>query len=144
MLRRRHKKGGNSSIVDILSLLSIKTLLSMWQCLTTRKLILHGPIQFSIHENIVAAFQWMHVLPTKHNYAWLTRKCDYRTDIHTDGRTDRWTDAGQSDPYVPLCNKICVKLKVHIQETNAQFLYHNLLGVSWGKDLTKIAYMLIN
>ena len=30
---------------------------------------------------------------------------DYRTDIHihTDGRTDGQTDAGQSDPYVPLC-----------------------------------------
>ena len=26
-------------------------------------------------------------------------KRDYRTDTHTDGRTD----AGQSDPYVPLC-----------------------------------------
>ena len=45
--------------------------------------------------NIVAAFRWMHVSPAKHSYAWLPKKCDYRTD----GRTD----AGQSDPYVPLC-----------------------------------------
>ena len=29
---------------------------------------------------IVAAFQGMHVLPAKHSYAWLPRKCDYRTD----------------------------------------------------------------
>ena len=47
------------------------------------------------HKNIVAAFRGMHVSPAKHCYAWLPRKCDYRTD----GRTD----AGQSDPYVPLC-----------------------------------------
>ena len=48
---------------------------------------------------IVAAFRGMHVSPAKHSYAWLPRKCDYRTDT----RTDRQTDAGQSDPYVPLC-----------------------------------------
>ena len=30
--------------------------------------------------NIVAAFREMHVSPTKHSYAWLPRKCDYRTD----------------------------------------------------------------
>ena len=41
----------------------------------------------------------MHVSPAKHSYAWLPRKCDYRTD----GRTDGQTDTGQSDPYVPLC-----------------------------------------
>ena len=40
----------------------------------------------------------MHVLPAKHSYAWLPRKCDYRTYT----QTDRQTDAGQSDPYVPL------------------------------------------
>ena len=44
---------------------------------------------------IVAKFRGMHVLPAKHSYAWLPRKCDY---------TDRWTDRPrQSDPYVPLC-----------------------------------------
>ena len=44
--------------------------------------------------NIVAAFWGMHVSPAKHSYAWLPRKCDYRTHTHrqTDGRTDRrWT-----------------------------------------------------
>ena len=46
--------------------------------------------------NIVAAFWGMHVSPAKHSYAWLPRKCDYRTDRHTHA------DAGQSDPYVPL------------------------------------------
>ena len=50
---------------------------------------------------IVAAFRKMHVSPAKHSYVWLPKKCDYRTD--TDRRTDGRTDAGQSDPYVPLC-----------------------------------------
>ena len=50
-------------------------------------------------EDTVAAFGGMHVLPAKHCYAWLPRKCDYRIDRHTDGQTD----TGQSDPYVSLC-----------------------------------------
>ena len=52
--------------------------------------------------NIVAAFRGMHVSPAKHSYAWLPRKCDYRTDRQIDGQTDQ-TDAGQSDPCVLLC-----------------------------------------
>ena len=48
---------------------------------------------------IVAAFRGMHVSPAKHSYAWLSRKFDYWTDRHTHTQTD----AGQSDPYVPLC-----------------------------------------
>ena len=32
----------------------------------------------------------MHVSPAKHSYAWLPRKCVYRTDAHT--QTDRQTD----------------------------------------------------
>ena len=49
--------------------------------------------------NIVAAFRGMHVSPAKHSYAWLPRKCDYRTDRHMDGQTDRQT------PYkvIPMC-----------------------------------------
>ena len=39
-------------------------------CLTMNRKIL----------NIVAGFRRMHVSPTKHSYAWLPRKCDYRTD----------------------------------------------------------------
>ena len=31
----------------------------------------------------------MHVSPAKHSYVWLPRKCDYRTDRHTHGQTDR-------------------------------------------------------
>ena len=58
----------------------------------------HGKVQ-----NIVAAFRGMHVSPAKHSFAWLPRKCDYRTDRHKHRRTDGRTDAGQSDPYVPLC-----------------------------------------
>ena len=53
--------------------------------------------------NIVAAFQGMHVSPAKHSYAWLPRKCYYWTDRQMDRQTDGQTDAGQSDPYVPLC-----------------------------------------
>ena len=56
-------------------------------------------VYYQAIKNIVAAFRGMHVSPAKHSYAWLPRKCDYRTD----GRTDRQTDTGQSDPYVPLC-----------------------------------------
>ena len=51
------------------------------------------------HGKLVAAFWGMHVSPPKHSYVWLPRKCDYRTDTQTDGRTD----ARQSDPYVLLC-----------------------------------------
>ena len=53
----------------------------------------------SFKQNIVAAFQGMHVSPAKQSYVWLPRKCDYRIDRHT----NRQTDAGLSDPYVPLC-----------------------------------------
>ena len=35
----------------------------------------------------MAAFRGMHVSPAKHSFAWLPRKCGYRTD----GRTDRQT-----------------------------------------------------
>ena len=41
----------------------------------------------------------MHVPPAKHSYVWLPRKWDHRIDI----QTDRYTDARQSVPYVPLC-----------------------------------------
>ena len=41
-------------------------------------------------QNIVAAFQGMHVLLAKHSYVWLPRKCEYRTDRRTDRcRTNR-------------------------------------------------------
>ena len=43
--------------------------------------------------NIVAAFRGMHALPVKHSYAWLPKVW----------LLDRHTDAGQSDPFVPLC-----------------------------------------
>ena len=50
----------------------------------------------------MAAFRGMHVSPAKHSYAWLPRKSDYQESVTT-GQTDGQTDAGQSDPYVPLC-----------------------------------------
>ena len=42
--------------------------------------------------NIVAAFWGMHVLPAKHSYEWLPRKCDYRTDRQT------------PDKMIPMCS----------------------------------------
>ena len=54
-------------------------------------------------KNIVAAFCGMHVSPAKHSYSWLPRKCDYLTYARTHRQTDRQTDAGESDSYVPLC-----------------------------------------
>ena len=41
--------------------------------------------------NIVVAFRGMHVSPAKHSYAWLPRKCDYRTDRRTDRRQTKWS-----------------------------------------------------
>ena len=68
----------------------------LWICLLHT--YVHCTHKFK-YRNIVAAFRGMHVSPAKHSYAWLSRKCDYRTDRHTHTQTD----AGQSDPYVPLC-----------------------------------------
>ena len=47
----------------------------------------------------------LHVSPAKHSYAWLPRKCDYHDyqESVTTRQTHGQTDAGQSDPYVPLC-----------------------------------------
>ena len=45
--------------------------------------------------NIEAAFREMHVSPAKHSYAWLPRKCDYRTDTRTDRQT--------LDKVIPMC-----------------------------------------
>ena len=44
----------------------------------------------------MAAFQGMHGSPANHAMR------DYQ-EIVTTGQTDGQTDAGQSDPYVPLC-----------------------------------------
>ena len=77
--------------------------LYFFNSLTLRKKVLTNKKCFTVSDlltmNIVAAFRGMHVSPAKHNYVWLPRKCDYRTDRHTHTQTD----AGQSDPYVPLC-----------------------------------------
>ena len=44
---------------------------------------------------IVTAFRGMHVSHVKHSYAWLSRKCDYLTDRHTDIQTP--------DKVIPMC-----------------------------------------
>ena len=75
----------------------------------------------------------MHVSPAKHSYAWLPRKCDYRTDRQTDRDTDRQT------PYkvIPMCRyasqatqKHCVceccdkLLRNEIRDTTGAKSYH--------------------
>ena len=45
---------------------------------------------------IVAAFRGMHMLPAKHSYTWLPRKCD----CGTDRRMDRQTP----DKVIPMCH----------------------------------------
>ena len=72
-----------------------------------------------LYLNIVAAFRGMHVSPAKNSYARLPRKCDYAGQTHaqTDRQMDRQTDAGQSDPHVPLCdtiNQICPVLATFV------------------------------
>ena len=44
----------------------------------------------------------MRVSPAKHNYAWLPRKCDYRTDTQTDRQSD--TDEQMPDKVIPMCH----------------------------------------
>ena len=44
-----------------------------------------------LYSNIVPAFRGMHVSPAKRSYAWLPRKCDYRTDRQT------------PDKVIPMC-----------------------------------------
>ena len=76
------------SFFNPLKCLKFSLILTLLTLLLTYKRIV-------LDKNIVATFRGMHVSPAKHSYAWLPRKCDYRTDGQT--------DAGQSDPYVPLC-----------------------------------------
>ena len=52
-----------------------------------------------IYINIVAVLRGMHVSPAKHSYAWLPRKCDYRTFARTDIQTDGQTP----DKVIPMC-----------------------------------------
>ena len=82
---------------------------------------------------IVAVSRGMHVSPVKHSYAWLPRKCNYRTDRQKDrlidGRTDRcrtkWSIFAamlrrqhKNDSYVLICfscktRDICTTLMQH-------------------------------
>ena len=64
----------------------------------------------------------MHLSPVKHSYAWLPRKCDYRTDRHTVGQTD----AGQSDPYMELCFTCDTKTRNLLSNFLSLDLYQNL------------------
>ena len=67
------------------------------------------------YENIVAAFRGMHVLPAKHSYRCVTTK---KVSL-----PDRQTDAGQNDPYVPLC--ITGDTKMSDYMSSSCFILHN-------------------
>ena len=75
------------------------------------------------HGGSIPRIFFLRVSPAKHSYAWLPRKCDRHTDTdyQTDIRTDRQADAGQSDPYVPLC---------FAGDTKNQYAPHNFLAGS--------------
>ena len=65
----------------------------------------------------MAALQGMHVSPAKQSYAWLPRKCDYRT-----GRqTDRHTERQMPDKGIPMCRYTFKEYK------NAQYI-ENISG----------------
>ena len=70
------------------------------------------------------AFRGMHVSLVKHSYVLLPRKRDYRTDTQT--------DAGQSDPYVPLCFAGNTKIR-HV------FLKHRCLRRQQSQTMAKIS-----
>ena len=63
----------------------------------------------------------MHVSHVKHSYAWLPRKCDYWTDTHKDGRTDRrrtkWS----------LCTAILCRQHKNIVFFKYQYMYKKML-----------------
>ena len=60
----------------------------------------------------------MHVSPVKHSYiVCVTTKKVWLPDRQTHRRTDGQTDAGQSDPYVPLC---------FVGDTIKWLLYYNI------------------
>ena len=72
--------------------------------------------RMSIELNRVAACRGMHVSPAKHSYAWLPRKCDYRTDTRTDRRQTKWS----------LCAAmLCRRHKKFISHLEIQFFLNN-------------------
>ena len=68
-----------------------KFLYAPWPPLLTLQELENVDMTFHLGKfhNIVTAFWGMHVLPAKHSYAWLPRKCDYWTDRQMDGQTRR-------------------------------------------------------
>ena len=70
---------------------------SFGECAVSFDFILRSKLAvvLKVKNNIVAAFRGMHVSPVKHSYAWLPRKCDYRTDRHTHRQT--------LDKVIPMC-----------------------------------------
>ena len=69
-------------------------------------------------KNIVAAFLGKHVSPLKHSYAWLPRKCDYRTDTQTDRQTP--------DKVIPMCRYALQATQLRSQdENNMRAIYWN-------------------
>ena len=93
-------------------------------------------LNWVLRKNIVAAFRGMQLSPAKHSYAWLPRKCAYRTDTQTGRQTDGQTagrrtksslcaamlrrrhknSVSHADPITPinaLCSLHCYQISVH-------------------------------
>ena len=62
--------------------------------------------------NIVASFRGMHASPTKHSYAWLPIKCDYRTNRQTDTLTG--TDRKTPDKVIHMCRYASGDTKIYL------------------------------
>ena len=77
----------------------------------------------------------MHVSPAKHSYAWLPRKCDYRTDTHT--HTDRQTP----DKVIPMCRYAsqATQKTAILPENFVKFHSGKILTASWQFLLTHLA-----
>ena len=69
----------------------------LWRIQSTNSSTQKIAIFCMIHIHIVICHtahtctQGTHVAPDKNSYAWLTRKCDYRTDRHMDRRRKKWS-----------------------------------------------------
>ena len=73
-----------------------------------------------IWTNIVAAFQGMHVSHAKHSYAWLPRKCDFRTDTHIDRHGTKWS--------------LCAAMLCRRHKTcSLSFQLHNRVALNYSK-----------
>ena len=80
----------------------------------------------------MAAFRGMHVSPANHSYAWLSRKCDYRTNRHTHTRTHRQTP----DKVIPMCRYASqATQKFSCKERNCSIIINNKITKYYTKNM---------